>query len=143
MTPRRYLGLAGTAVAALLVLVGLAACDDDGIGSVQTCTLIGCDSGVTLHLTEATADRGPLRVRLCVDGECTEQRADQGRGTAIVGVYREPERWEPGERVRVHATLTTEDGEVVAEIDQVVELRRVQPNGPDCPPTCAQARVEV
>jgi hypothetical protein len=143
VTRRRYLGLAVTTVVALPALLALGGCDDDGTGFIQTCTLIGCDSGVTVHLTEATRERGPLTIRLCVDGECTEQSADRGRGTAIVGVYREPERWEPGERVRVEATVATEEGEVVAAADEVVELRRVQPNGRDCPPTCAQARVDL
>ena len=50
---------------------------------------------------------------------------------------------ETGQRVDVEVRFTDGSRAVLVEHAETVTLRRVQPNGPDCPPVCAVASVAV
>ena len=121
-------------IATLACLLGMTACDS----STTVCTQIGCESGLTVHLSnlptvpfrvELAARSGvsqPVYVYDCAAGvPCGRDlffpgfTADQAVVTVRVGT----------------AARTTSISRVTYE--------RVRPNGPNCPPECLQATVNA
>ncbi|HEY2375572.1 MAG TPA: hypothetical protein VGH98_06315 [Gemmatimonadaceae bacterium] len=118
-----------------LWFIGLASCT--AISGEHTCTLIGCDSGLVVHL--ATMPTAPFRVEVRISPgdqaayvfDCTDLTrcsqdvflngliADRATVTVIVGA----------------ASSTTTFNQIVYTTSQ--------PNGPDCEPTCKQGTVQV
>ena len=100
----------------------------------QACTLIGCSDGITVVVTNAPATAysvevilpdGTARTTSCdIAGQC-------GNGLFVENVSAE------------QVTIRVSGGGRTTS--QVVrpQYAESQPNGPDCPPTCRHARVQV
>jgi hypothetical protein len=102
----------------------------------QACTMIGCDNGWAVEVVGAAALPANYTMRVIVDG------------AVVASVNCSPEQ-PCGDRVFLPG-VTAEEAELEI-VGANVPLRWtvrpsydvVQPNGPNCPPTCRQARVQV
>jgi len=141
----------------------------DGPG--RMCTAAGCDSLLTIELTDVDVQpEETYDVEVCVDdrcavetitidirhpgtGEVTRGESERTPGT-VEGwmlVWAEDDRVEYylpshdyGDVARVSFALSDATGNVLASISDVeVPLERSQPNGPDCPPVCFWGRLAV
>ncbi len=118
----------------------LAAC-----GSPQAaCTMIGADSNVQVGY-EKVLRAGPSRdvtVEACVGTVChtvhepagTTQRSAQAIGGG--GIH-------DATPITVRLTITEDSGKTLFRGDTEVTPQKLQPNGPDCPPTAWVARVDA
>ncbi len=110
-----------------------AACDEDASGP-RACTLIGCQSGLTLDLSgDLPAD---FTIRLSADSDSTRtiecDPAHPCEPTVFVSDFTPP---------RVFIEIDGADLGFRQEF--VPEYVTSRPNGPDCPPECRQARLDV
>jgi hypothetical protein len=99
------------------------------------CTLIGCDSGLLVNLTQAPAGAYRIEVFATLDGpryvyDCAS--AAQCGTTAFFNDY-------TPESVTIRVTTAAGTREQNAQPSYSVN----QPNGPNCDPTCKQAQVTV
>ena len=136
MKVRRALFITAT----MLVLAAPVALAEDPApptsGAGRVCTLIGCESGVFFDAGRYLAAHAAVRVRVCALGRCRwAGRGDQARlGQPLLVL--------PGAREQaITITVTAFDGRggVVLRRELVAQLRKAQPNGPECPPICFQA----
>lgn len=118
---------------ALLSLLALTACDSD---KIMVCTLLGCQGGLTVHLSNLPTT--PFRVELVVAGsdqvmqvyDCTASR--RCSQDVFFPDVRSPV---VSVTVRVGAASRTSAVQPV--------YSKFQPNGPTCEPTCENATVIV
>jgi hypothetical protein len=108
----------------------------------KICTLIGCESGVTVDLRPYRADHSYIRrVVVCVERRCEKRRwkADEP-GVEFVQVRVKGDR----ERT-VKVKVVMYDGRGRKRFRKVGSafLRRNQPNGPECEPVCFVASMKV
>jgi hypothetical protein len=102
----------------------------------QACTRIGCDDGWTVELVGAAALPATYTIRVLVDDavvasvQCTPTQPC-GERVFVAGV------------TAAEAELEIVGGEVPLRWTVTPEYNTLQPNGPNCPPTCRQARVQV
>jgi hypothetical protein len=103
----------------------------------QACTRIGCEDGWSVELADAaTALPATYTIRVIVDGavvasaQCTPER-QCGEHVFLAGVTAE------------QAELEISSGPVPLRWTVTPQYNTLQPNGPGCPPTCRQARVQV
>lgn len=102
----------------------------------RDCTLIGCESGVTVHLE--------LRPTLAFRVEVFARSPDQQPAY----VFECPNAGQCGQDIffpgliadRLFIRVTTAAGSRLTEIVQV-QYQSSRPNGPDCDPDCRQATV--
>jgi hypothetical protein len=102
----------------------------------QACTRIGCEHGWSVELTGAAALPATYTIRVIVDGGVVASRQCSpaepcGEQVFLAGVTAD------------EAVLEIVGGPVPLRWTVTPEYSLVQPNGPDCPPTCRQARVQV
>jgi hypothetical protein len=126
---RRDCGLAGRRLlmgAAALLLAGCSAAAD-------ACTLVGCESLVSVALDLPAGTSGHVDVELCVAERCeTTVTVDASSGepaqlTALQVI----------DRQRVPLTVrATQHGRVLAVGTRTVHLQRLAPNGETCGPIC-------
>jgi hypothetical protein len=90
------------------------------------CPLAGCSSGVAVAVPDA-ARTGSLTV--CVNDTC---RRFSGKGDAV----RLVDEHLAASHARVRVVVRDRRGRVVLRVDQRVALKRLTPNGKDCPPAC-------
>lgn len=132
--------------------------------TVDTCTQVGCYDVVTakLELGRPARELRGGSVRFCRDGECTTARLEHeeaGVSSSRIGCI-DGVRCSalPNETVleitesRIagsahdgelfEATVLGPDGELIATRKGSVAYTRVQPNGPDCAPTCLQGELK-
>ena len=120
--------------AGLIAVAGLAAAPAALAQDPPTaCTLIGCDSGVRLDAVDLPRAR---TVTLCVEDRCRRERAN----TDLHFVATRSDG--PGP-VRVRVVVRDRRGRVLVRAERAVTLRRFEPNGPECAPTCWSARVRL
>ena len=124
------------AIAAILV-----ACGD--FGPVTSCTEIGCDHQLTINFVDE--DGAPLDEfsgEMTYDGEAIEFECEPGddaygteyhcrQGALIVSASPE------------EVVIDVSSGDLSASTTLTPEYDEVQPNGPDCPPTCEQGEETV
>jgi hypothetical protein len=102
----------------------------------QACTRIGCEDGWTLELVGAAALPATYTIRVLVDGavvasvQCSPARPC-GEQVFVAGV------------TAAEAELEIIGGAAPLRWTVTPEYTSLQPNGPNCPPTCRQARVQV
>jgi hypothetical protein len=118
---------------ALLVLAANAACAPRE--AELACTLIGCEDGWAVEVVGAALP-STYTVRAVVDGQVVASRACTpenpcGRELFLPGV------------TAAAADLEIVGADLSLRWTVRPEYRVVMPNGPDCPPTCRQARVQV
>jgi hypothetical protein len=100
---------------------------------VQTCTAIGAGPTVTVDVRRILADmRGPVRVHLRVSATCNSTSKRDGRQLDAVFVD-DPSIHDSGP-VLVRLSIESGSGKVIHARKENVELSRMQPNGPNCPP---------
>ena len=96
----------------------------------QICTLIGCSSGVGVNIKSVSQVAGAKRVTVCVNDKC--RRFSTTASIARVNA--------PGlsgdERATVKVVVRGSGDRVLLRVVRRVALRRLQPNGEDCPPVC-------
>ena len=134
------------AVLAVVVLVP-AGCGDegdeappaDGGGGRVICTEIGCSSGLYMDLGAISRGLpGAQRVRICVESACrTFPLGDAPIAEMRVAGLKDRAR------VPVRMTITGRDGRILRRSAVVAPVRRTEPNGPECPPTCFQIAVRI
>ena len=104
-----------------------------GSAPERACTMIGCDDGLNV-LVEGTP-QGAYRVEVRAEGHETqvvECPAPTECGRIFLAGFLP-------EEVTVELTA----GEARSSRTVKPEIETVQPNGPDCPPTCRQATIRV
>jgi hypothetical protein len=118
----------------LIVAVFVAACLTPALVAAQepdqACTLIGCSSGVGVNVKSVAQVAGAKRVTVCVNDKC--RRFSTTTSVARVNA--------PGlsgdERATVKVVVRGSGDRVLLRVVRRVALRRLQPNGPGCPPVC-------
>ncbi|HVM20009.1 MAG TPA: hypothetical protein VM307_08615 [Egibacteraceae bacterium] len=128
----------------------------DGAG----CTEIGCYSGVTFAVSGVGLDASGGRVvaEICVDGDCERARYRQrpdgsarwnnprvdmsvSEDRVEVTFHLDGEDYDEATAHDVSLWLRVDGGDPIS-LQREVHLERSQPNGPNCPPVCWQARIE-
>ncbi len=101
---------------------------------MQICTKIGCSDGLTMVVENAPA--APYTVEVALpDGTSRTERCEAASG-CDAGLFFEGVTAEEV-TVRITGTAGTSSQAIRPEYAET------QPNGPGCPPTCRQARVQV
>jgi hypothetical protein len=117
-------------------------------GAVRDCTLAGCGDQVTYSIPdEAYVAWGagvgaPVTVETCIDDECRTGEVTLNRNGATRGsggeVFLDQGTLDFDLEYNVTLKVTDPTGMVrYARTDSGVTLEEFQPNGPNCPPTCA------
>jgi hypothetical protein len=107
-----------------------------GCTSSLNCTLIGCDSGVSVDLRAMTfpPSTGPVTAILCVDGACQDVQIS-APGQALLRVSVDLPR--PPATVTVSMEMFGAGGAVLAPTAPPgAPVRRLTPNGEKCGPVC-------
>jgi hypothetical protein len=141
---RRRLALAALAVAA----IGCGGSDEASSGATDpgtagkeahVCTEIGCTSGLFLDI-RAVQRKLPRaeRVKVCLRERC---RVYAVAKTDIVSLTVRGLR--EGQRVAVRLVAFDRNGEALLRRRTHAPVRKLKPNGPDCPPTCFQVAVRL
>ena len=118
----------------LLVAIIAAVCLTPALVGAQEpgeiCTLIGCSSGVSVNLLSVSQVKGAQRVTVCVNNRCrrfsTTTRVARLNAASLSG----------DERATVKLVVRGSGDRVLLRVVRRVALRRLQPNGPGCPPIC-------
>jgi len=148
--------------ASLTVVVG--ACDYWFVDDDRVCTLMGCSSGFSLHLSPSSIRFQPGRFDVsvevendttrscffvvsndperCASGQCVVE--ENCNALYFVG-YSDPDRVMIAYPV-LPGMLTIQvqhDGSDIGELSVEPEYRMSQPNGPGCPPICRRASASL
>jgi hypothetical protein len=121
----------GATVAVLVFAV--VGCYEESMGPI--CTEIGCESGVEIRVVPQPV--GPFRVEVSPPGSLASYVRDCENGATCTRVFFAD--FTPDYvNVRVIVTSDTVYLEAIR-----LEYDEFRPNGPDCPPLCRIARVDV
>jgi hypothetical protein len=99
------------------------------------CTTANCTSGVFVNLQNLSQLRGASRVTICVDSRCRRFRTPR--------VARFIDANLRTGRVSVKVVVYGRHGQVLLRLVKRVALRKSQPNGANCPPTCWSRRLKL
>jgi hypothetical protein len=120
-------------MAQLIGVIGLSVMMGCG-RAVQTRTAIGAGPTITIDVRQILADvRGPVRVHLCVSATCNSMSKRDGR--QLDAVFLDDPSIHDSGPVLVGLSIESRSGEVIYARKANVELSRMEPNGPNCPPT--------
>jgi hypothetical protein len=110
-------------------------CDGSRFFGGTSCTAAGCVDGVTVSISDERPDSLSLSIFLDDESEAFESKkcTNQDRPCEIYAGGETPNT------VRVEATWR--NGEFINTFNP--EYETIQPNGPDCPPTCTQASIQI
>jgi hypothetical protein len=131
----------------LAIAIGLAPALAACSSSTLSCTLIGCESVVTVDVVSLAPAARPLSAmaELCVAGQCQSQRVtfvtDAG-DTVIAQVLSATPAPTAGTTVPITLTVT-QNGTVLLDTSTTAMLREVAPNGTECGPVCYTAALVV
>jgi hypothetical protein len=140
-------------------VLSLLACGDkeEDTGALLGCTEIGCSDGFTLTLEPVLRSPGAYELTILADGQtitchtslpfdeaalggCSSQEAWIGlNGTALPEDQQSIDSFGLSSTPDEVAVQILRDGALVASNSYRPEWTVVQPNGPDCGPTCTQA----
>lgn len=132
---------------ALLLLPCFVACGDDGGG--RFCTEIGCTDGLTLRLLAPEtgfADGSYVAAVTLGDdtSTCTWEVSGAVSGECETTVFTSTEIALTFMSTPAEVSLElTRDGSTVVTQALTPDYDTVQPNGPDCEPTCRQAVIPI
>lgn len=110
-------------------------CDDSGFFGGQVCTQVGCEDGVSIMIEKEKPDT--LSVTVFVDDESEPFGSIECTNPEHPCIFRVSE--ETPEKISVN--IEWDGGEFSENFEPVYES--YQPNGPDCPPTCTTASIEI
>lgn len=100
-------------------------------GAIRECTLVGCESGVFARVGRIRRQLPKARsIELCSLGKCRSFRVRTDLASLRLRDVRGKRR------VRVKLVVRNRSGKRIHSDRIRVRLRRVRPNGPDCPPVC-------
>jgi hypothetical protein len=124
----------GVSVQCTLAIMLAMSAGSCGLSDTEPCTLIGCEGGLWIRLGEPTA--GPVSARAVLpdgtvlEAECVgEFQCSGGLFFANVTVP--------------SALLEIEIGGAVRTLQVALTYIEARPNGPDCPPPCPIATVDL
>jgi hypothetical protein len=147
-----------------MLLSLLLACTDGGNDSPDgndACTEMGCIDGLTVTFDPALTGKGTYAFEVTVEGtpySCEATIPLEGSSTVcgkggVVSIFLSGSELDPGQQSLpgLHVEGTPEsvqiqvqrDGTNVADADLSPTYQVVQPNGPECEPTCHSAAVDV
>ncbi len=124
-------------VGAAVLVCFLGACSDDPLTGLQVCNQVGCDDGVMVTLTGEVPPiftikiSGPDLETRTFEWDCVSNPCRGWRGAFLANET-------PSE---VTVEVSWEGGTVTSTFKLEYEIH--QPNGPDCPPTCRQAQIQM
>ena len=114
-------------------------------GCSHGCSAVGCDSRVSVDLSQAGSRFGakPVSATLCVDGGCeTTKVALTDVQVSRVVSHLQPSG--PPDKDTVSVTLTLErDGAVLVSSKADARLTRLAPNGDSCEPVCYSSLLQL
>ena len=132
---------------------------DDSIGPV--CTEMGCIDGLSVTFDPPLMGKGTYTFDVTVDGaaySCDATIPLEGSSTVcgtggVVSIFLSGTELDPSQQslpgLHVEGTPKSvqiqvhRDKALVADADLSPKYQELQPNGPDCPPTCHSAAVDV
>ena len=121
--------------AAILLVAADCPSSPGGIGEPQQCTLVGCMDGLSVRLPAAPAGAWRVQVTDVATGATRTYDCPATSQCGSVAFFAE---FTPA---RARVRVTTVGGSRDADVQPAYAESR--PNGPDCPPVCRQAAVEV
>jgi len=145
----------------MLFALFLACTDGDDSNGGDACTEMGCIDGLTVSFEPALMGKGTYTFDVTVDGtaySCDAAIPLEGSSTVcgtggVVSIFLSGTELDPSEQslpgLHVEGTPKSvqiqvhRDKALVADADLSPKYQEVQPNGPDCPPTCHSAAVDV
>lgn len=110
-------------------------CDGSNIFGGQVCTLIGCDDGVSISVSEERPDS--LSLTLFINDE-TDPFGSRDCDDPNLGCWFRIGGETPDE---VRVLIEWDGGEFSERFEPEYETH--QPNGPSCPPTCNIASISI
>jgi hypothetical protein len=125
------------AVVLVVACLGLEACGSSSSNSPshtkdQACTLIGCFSGTTVSVDTATVGNSLPNARMVTVCLATKCRSTPARKkTLLVRDHALNDGTQP-----VQVVVRGRGGRVLIRTRKAIPLRKLRPNGPNCPPTC-------
>lgn len=145
----------------MLLALFLACTDSDDSDHSGACTEIGCIDGLSVTFQPALMGKGTYTFDVTIDGTayaCDATIPLEGSSTVcgtggVVSIYLSGTELDPSKQsfpglhvegapksvqIQVHR-----DKALVADADLSPKYQVTQPNGPDCPPTCNSAAVDV
>ena len=145
-----------------MLLALLLACTDNGDSDrSDACTEMGCIDGLSVTFDPPLAGKGTYTFDVTVDGtaySCDATIPLEGSSTVcgtggVVSIFLSGTELDPGQQslpgLHVEGTPKSvqiqvhRDKALVADADLSPKYQVVQPNGPDCEPTCHSAAVDV
>ena len=131
--------LLGSALVVLLA-PGLVSCDDPGSpGSpLLVCNQIGCTEGLSVRVSGDTTGSLTIEVSVAFPSFVDPQEMRCAPMNGSCGAFFENFVHETTLTIRV---LNGDNTVAVRQVNPLYEVHR--PNGPDCPPECRQAVVEI
>ena len=145
----------------MLFALLLACTDSDDSNHSGSCTEIGCIDGLTVNFEPALMGKGTYTFDVTVDGtaySCDATIPLEGSSTVcgkgnVVSIFLSGTELDPSQQslpgLHVEGTPKSvqiqvhRDKALAADADLSPTYQEVQPNGPDCPPTCHSAAVDV
>jgi hypothetical protein len=123
----------------LMGLCGLFACNSNNTSTGQSCTLIGCSSGLNLNLTGKVPNTFELELIPSIGEKRLVQCPAGGSGTICLG-----------EKAILIQNFTPEEVAITVSYDGkkvtqnfVPSYSDSRPNGPNCEPACKQAQLTI
>ena len=146
-----------------MLLSFLLACTDgsDTNGGGDACTEMGCIDGLSVTFDPPLTGKGTYTFDVTVEGTAYSCDATIPLGTSstvcgkggVVSIFLSGSELDPGQQslpgLHVEGTPKSvqiqvhRDKALVADADLSPKYQVVQPNGPDCEPTCHSAAVDV
>jgi hypothetical protein len=128
----------------LALPVGVLALSGCGSGMLDTCTQVGCTSGIGIEIKQLPKELpGARKIDVCVADQCTRDtvyETGKPEGKYVPKAYRYAE----AEARRLHGpgpypvsvTVYDRQGAVLLRASDSVVMEKDQPNGVHCRPTC-------
>jgi hypothetical protein len=144
-----------------MIFALLLACTDGSDSIGDACTEMGCIDGLTVSFDPPLTGKGTYTFDVTVEGtaySCDATIPLEGASTVcdtggVVSIFLSGTELDPSEQslpgLHVEGTPKSvqiqvqRDGAPVADADLSPKYQVVQPNGPDCEPTCHSAAVDV
>ncbi len=101
------------------------------------CSLAGCDDGIAVAIETVPRGDRPLYLRACALGKCRQTPVSGNQERRPVSLVRLPCP-DLSEETSVELTVRVlgANGKVLSIASKQLPIRRFEPNGPDCGPTC-------
>ncbi len=137
----------GFALTLVLALSSAAAVTTTFSGCDSACTVIGGESGVSVHVDPAllaSLGADPVDARVCLGGQCHSAPLSEAARTSPAQDLVRLVPVELDEEARdIQVALTRGDRAIVGPFTTTIHPQTLTPNGKGCPPTVHQADVSL